>query len=291
MLRREMVRCRTIRPMVNRGAGPGTVEHDHAGLAVAWREAGNGPPVVFLHGLGGSREAWGPQLRGLCNRFRCIAWDMPGYGASKPLTPLTFRGIAESLVGFFDELEIESADLVGLSFGGMHALHTAIHHPDRVDRMVLADTSPAFGMDGTTVEEWTSARLAPLDAGATPADLAESVIDNITATTLSGPVRSETLAAFSRISTEGFRAAVHCLPTNDIRDRLGNIHHQTLVVVGELDTETPPSYAKVLADGLQNSELEILAGVGHLSPTEAPERFNDLVADFLDNPRPTGPVR
>ncbi len=270
--------------MVNPGAN--AVETDHAGSTIAWREAGRGNPVVFLHGLGGSREAWGPQLRGLSDQFRCIAWDMPGYGDSAPLIPLTYRAIADRLVGLLDELQIERADLVGLSFGGMHALHTAIHHPDRVGRLVLADTSPAFGMDGTTVAEWTSARLAPIEAGATPADLAGPVIDAITAVTLSGQVRTETLAAFARIPTEGFTAAVHCLPTNDVRDQLAVISHPALVVVGELDTETPPAYAKTLADGLPNSELHVLPGVGHLSPAEAPDAFNELVASFLSTDQP-----
>lgn len=279
-----MVRCRTIGPMVNPGAS--AVETDHAGPTTAWREAGRGNPVVFLHGLGGSREAWGPQLRGLSDRFRCIAWDMPGYGGSAPIVPLTYRAIADRLVGFLDELQIERADLVGLSFGGMHALHTAIHHPDRVGRLVLADTSPAFGMDGTTVAEWTSARLAPIRAGATPADLAGPVIDAITAVTLSGRARTETLAAFARIPIEGFTAAVHCLPTNDVRDQLAAILHPALVVVGELDAETPPTYARVLADGLANSELHILPGVGHLSPTEAPDAFNALVKRFLSTDQP-----
>jgi 3-oxoadipate enol-lactonase len=270
--------------MVNPGAN--AVETDHAGSTIAWREAGRGNPVVFLHGLGGSREAWGPQLRGLSDQFRCIAWDMPGYGDSAPLIPLTYRAIADRLVGLLDELQIERADLVGLSFGGMHALHTAIHHPDRVGRLVLADTSPAFGMDGTTVAEWTSARLAPIEAGATPADLAGPVIDAITAVTLSGQVRTETLAAFARIPTEGFTAAVRCLPTNDVRDQLAVISHPALVVVGELDTETPPAYAKTLADGLPNSELHVLPGVGHLSPAEAPDAFNELVASFLSTDQP-----
>ena len=270
--------------MVNQGAD--ATETDHASSTIAWREAGRGNPVVFLHGLGGSREAWGPQLRGLSDQFRCIAWDMPGYGDSAPLIPLTYRAIADRLVGLLDELQIEQADLVGLSFGGMHALHMAIHHPDRVGRLVLADTSPAFGMDGTTVAEWTSARLAPIEAGATPADLAGPVIDAITAVTLSGQVRTETLAAFARISTEGFTAAVRCLPTNDVRDQLAVISHPALVVVGELDTETPPAYAKTLADGLPNSELHVLPGVGHLSPAEAPDAFNELVASFLSTDQP-----
>jgi len=237
--------------------------------------------VFFLHGLGGTRLSWGAQLRELSQHFRCIAWDMPGYGDSLPLEPLTYAGIAERFVRFLDRLQVDKADLVGLSFGGMHALHAAINYPDRVNRMVLADTSPAFGMDGTTKADWIASRLASIDAGQTPADAAESVIDAISAVQLVGQVRDETLAAFGQISARGFRAAVECLPTNDVRDQLGAIHHETLVVVGELDEETPISYAQVLADGLPNSSFEILEGVGHLSPAEAPERFNQLVAHFL----------
>ncbi|MGZ0220341.1 MAG: alpha/beta fold hydrolase, partial [Acidimicrobiales bacterium] len=76
---------------------------------IAWIEAGGGPPVIFLHGVGGSRTAWGPQLRGLSDRFRCIAWDMPGYGDSELLEPLTFEAIADRLVGLLDTLAIERA--------------------------------------------------------------------------------------------------------------------------------------------------------------------------------------
>ena len=66
---------------------------DHVGGSIAWRELGDGPPVVFLHGLGGTRVSWGPQLRGLSDQFRCIAWDMPGYGDSEPLEPLTYLSL------------------------------------------------------------------------------------------------------------------------------------------------------------------------------------------------------
>ena len=108
---------------------------------------------------------------------------MPGYGDSAPLEPLTYKSIAASLAAFIDELDLDKPDLVGLSFGGMHALHTAINFPDRVGRMVLADSSPAFGMDGTTAEDWKASRLGALDNGRTLADVAEVIIDAITART------------------------------------------------------------------------------------------------------------
>lgn len=254
---------------------------DYQTKLTAWREAGEGEPLIFLHGLGGTRSAWGPQLQALSDFRRCIAWDMPGYGGSAPESDLTYATIADRLVGFLDELEIESADMVGLSFGGMHALHTAIRHPGRVGRMVLSNTSPAFGMNGTTPQEWKAARLGPIDAGGTPADMAPRVLDAIAGRPLEPQLRADLIEAFGRISPDGFRAAVECLPHNDIRDRLANITHESLVLVGDLDNETPLAYAQVLADGLPNARFVVLEGVGHLSPSEDPERFNQLVREFL----------
>ncbi len=254
---------------------------DHQRGTASWREAGEGHPVVFLHGLGGSRLSWAPQLRELGNSFRCIAWDMPGYGLAAPLTPLTYGGITTRLIELLDVLELETADLVGLSFGGMHAMHTALRYPQRVGRMVLVDSSPAFGMDGTTRDDWTRSRLDAIDRGETPATIAPAVIDAITAKPLTGHIRDEVLAGFAEIPVVGFRAAVECLPTNDVRDRLSHISHRCCVVVGEFDEETPVSYAQVLADGLPNSELHVISGVGHLTPSEAPDTFNAIVAKFL----------
>jgi pimeloyl-ACP methyl ester carboxylesterase len=206
---------------------------------------------------------------------------MPGYGDAEPVDPLDFGATAARLVDLLDEIGAETADLVGLSFGGMHALHTAINFPERVGRLVLADTSPAFGMDGTTPEAWTRDRLAALENGGTPADGAARIVDAITAVPLTGQVRDETIGCFSQISPDGFRAAVECLPTHDVRGRLAEIRGRALVIVGELDEETPPSYAHVLHNGLADSRFEVLEGVGHLSPAEAPELFNTLITDFL----------
>lgn len=255
---------------------------DHVENGIAWREQGDGEALFFLHGLGGSRIAWGSQLRGLSSRFRCIAWDMPGYGGSAAIEPLTFPAIARRVVDLLDTLDIERATLIGLSFGGMHALHTALDHPDRVDRLVLADSSPAFGIDGTTRREWTSARLDPIDAGGSPADAAEAIVDAITHRRLDGVIRQETVGSFSRISAAGFRAAVMCLPDHDVRDRLSEIAHPTLVLVGDHDEETPVLYSQLLADGIPNAQLRMLTDAGHLTPAEAPDQFNAAVASFLE---------
>lgn len=255
---------------------------DHITGNVAWRESGSGQPLVFLHGLGGTRIAWGAQLRGLSGQFRCIAWDMPGYGDSSPLEPLTYSGIAGRVIELLDAVGIDRATLVGLSFGGMHALHTALEYPTRVARLVLADSSPAFGIDGTDRSEWISDRLDPIDAGGTPGDAADVIVDAITHVRLEGEIREETVGSFHRISATGFRAAVMCLPDNDVRARLGEITQPSLVVVGDHDLETPLPYAQLLADGIPNATLRIVAGAGHLSPAEAPEQFNRMLQTFLN---------
>ena len=256
---------------------------------LAWRETGDGEPVVFLHGLGGSRTSWEPQLTGLRTEFRCIAWDMPGYGVSVPVVPLTFATIADSVARLLDNAGVDRAHLVGESFGGMHALHTALRHPQRVARLVLANTSPAFGLDGTTPAAWRAARLAPLDAGLTPADIAADVLTSIAGPTLSDDALAMRVAGFARIPATGLRAAVECLPAHDVCERLGAIASPALVVAGGLDAETPAAYSRVLAEGLRNAELIVLDGVGHLAVSEVPQTFNRLVRSFLSRGRGLGP--
>jgi pimeloyl-ACP methyl ester carboxylesterase len=256
-------------------------DHDSSGLA--WREAGVGPAVLFLHGLGGTRTAWEPQLEALSDRFRCIAWDMPGYGESAPLDSLDFASIASAIVSLLNLLDLERAHVVGLSFGGQQAMHLALTAPDRIGRLVLADTSAQFGVDGTDPIEWKRDRLGPLDGGATPADIAPRVITAIAAPGFAGRELDRTLAAFARIPTAGLRAAVECLPTHDVSDRLPEIASPTLVIVGELDEETPVGYAEQIASAIPGARLAIIPGVGHLSPAEAPEQFNALVAEFLSD--------
>ena len=180
-----------------------------------------------------------------------------------------------------DAAGIERAHLVGESFGGMHALHAALHHPDRVGHMVLANTSPAFGLDGTDPAAWRAARLAPLDAGLTPADIAGQVLTSVAGPGLGDEMLAMRTAAFARFSSTGLRAAVECLPSHNVLDRLAEIAAPTLVIAGELDAETPVAYARALFDGLPNAELVVLHGVGHLAVSEAPDAFNNLGRAFL----------
>ncbi len=252
-------------------------------LPVGWREAGAGPAVLFLHGLGMSRTGFDPQLAALAERYRCIAWDMPGYGASPPpADELTFPFLADSVAALLDRLELASAHLVGLSMGGQIALHAVLTHPDRVRSLSLLDSSSAFGLDGTDPDEWKRLRLGPLEQGSEPAEFAEQVLRGVMGPHATDSQVAEAVATMSRITAPALAASVRNLVTHDVRGRLGEIAAPTLVIVGELDEETPLAYAEALRDGIAGAELAIVPGVGHLSNLEAPVAVNALLASFLD---------
>ena len=108
--------------------------------------AGEGPLLLFLHGLGGRRQNWDAQLACFSKRFKAVAWDARGYGDSDDYDgPLQFSVFSEDVLRVLDHFKIEKAHLVGLSMGGRIARNFALHHPERVDRLVLANTSPGFG--------------------------------------------------------------------------------------------------------------------------------------------------
>ena len=250
-------------------------------IPTAWRETGSGPVALFLHGLGGSRTAWEPQLAGLADLRRCVAWDMPGYGASTGL-PDSFGSVAAAAAALVGTLDAGPVDVVGLSMGGMVAQHLALEHPDVVRSLVLLDSSPAFGLDGTTEEEWLALRLKPLAEGVTPAQMAPAVMAAIMGPETTGEQRAAAVAAMQRVPADALRAACSTLVTHDTRARLGDIRCPTLVAVGEHDTETPPSYARVLADGIPGARMAVVPGAGHLANLEQPDRVNALVRSFWD---------
>ncbi|MCW5773303.1 MAG: alpha/beta hydrolase [Rhodospirillaceae bacterium] len=130
----------------------------------AYAAAGTGSrTVLFLHGIGGNRASFAEQM-GRIPGWRTLAWDMPGYGASPPIAPLSFAALAEAVVAVLDAEGCEAAVLVGHSLGGMIALETAARFPGRVSGLVLFATSSAFGgRDDSFKKEFLAQRLAPLD--------------------------------------------------------------------------------------------------------------------------------
>jgi len=262
-----------------------TAIHDATWGRFAWREVS--PPehattIMLLHGLGGSRLSWEPQLTGLSERHRVVAWDLPGYGESKPLDgPLTFSALADAVAELIGVLREPTVHLVGISFGGMIAQYAAARHPALVSSLTLLSTSPKFGLDGTQPDEWRAARLAPLDLGLEPADIAERVLGSLAGPHISADAMAGQIAAMARITAPALRRSIDCLITHDSRSVLPSITAPTLCLVGDLDDETPPAYAMAVADLIPGSRLSVIEDAGHLLNVEAPDAVNDAILDHI----------
>src|SRR4029079_9667449 len=125
-------------------------------------------PLVFLHGIGGAARAWRDQLATFGNSYRALAWDMPGYGGSVPLSSVSIATLADALQEFLQQIGAARPVLVGHSIGGMIVQEWLIRHPRDAGAIVLAQTSPAFGKaDGDWQKQFIDARLGPLDRGET----------------------------------------------------------------------------------------------------------------------------
>ncbi len=250
----------------------------------SWREAGDTEQVaVLLHGLGGSRIAWGPNLLPLSRTRRVVAWDGPGYGASTRVERTDFDAYADRAADLIRTVSPDRpVDLVGMSFGGMIAQYAAHRNPELVRSLVLLCTSPAFGLDGTDPVEWKQARLSGLETFGSPGAAAPTILASLV-----GPraahVVPEAVEAMERIPMDAMMDSLATLPNHDSRAILPEITASTLVLVGSEDDETPPSYAQAIVELMPNARLEIIPGAGHLLNLEAPEAVNEAIRRHWEN--------
>jgi 3-oxoadipate enol-lactonase len=251
------------------------------GGRLQYATAGDGAPVVFIHGFGLDSNMWDPQWAAFAKRHRVIRYDMRGYGGSSvPEGPYSHT---EDLLALIDSLGAQPAHLVGLSLGGRVALRVAAQHPEAVRSLTLAD--PA--LDGHIwTDDWLQ-RWRGMSEAAKRGDLSAAKKlwrEHI----LFAPANARAQVADSlRVMIDRY-SGWHLLypdpgeaPRTPIAQILPSISIPTLVLVGELDLPDFQAIARRLGKELPQVELKTIAGSGHMSNMEAPQVFNDLVLGFL----------
>lgn len=241
-----------------------------------------GPPLVLLHGIGGNAASFGPLMDGLADRCRCFAWNMPGYGGSRPLLPLTFPGLAERLAAFLDERGLTSVHLLGHSIGGMVAQEFALHFPEHVRSLVLVATTSAFGSrDGEFQRRFIAERTAPLDAGHGMAALARELVPGLLGDDPDPQAPALAEGSMAAVPEAAYRAALECLVTFDRRAALGDYRMPVLLVAGERDRLAPAAVMQRMAARIPDARCVVLPGAGHLLPLERPRELAVVVSEFL----------
>ncbi len=240
------------------------------------------PPLVFLHGIGGAARAWRGQLKFFGDRYRAIAWDMPGYGGSVPPGTFSIAAFADALQDFLQLVGANKPILVGHSIGGMIVQRLLATNPRVAGAVVLAQTSPAFGKpDGDWQKAFIGARLGPLDRGETLASLAPSLVKELAGDDPDPGGMELARHCMAAVPEATYRATMLALMGFDLRHALRSIAVPTLVLSGSKDNNAPAPMMAKMASYIPSATYVELEGVGHLVNLERPKAFNAALDQFL----------
>ncbi len=260
---------------------PRSVVHGRTPGGIAWEAAGQGPPVVLIHGSNLDRRLWDAESAALAPRFRVIRFDLRAHGASDDITgPWSF---VADLAEVMDAARAPRAALVGLSAGGQVALEFALAHPDRVTRLVLA--APGVrGLRMTSIPLWMEVmmdRLRAGDAEGAARTLADSPVMQVPAG------RQDAVRAMVLENARLFRQnpALERPEVPDALARLGAVPVPTLILTGALDSPDLRRAADTLAAGIPNATRVVVPDAGHLLNLWAPETFLAELFAFLEPDR------
>ena len=253
------------------------------GLVYDYEEKGSGLPIVFAHGLTFDRHMWDHQVETFSPRYRCIAYDFLGHGGS-PVGPEgdSLEDEAENLHALMAQWGASPAHIVGLSMGGMVALRLALAHPQDVRSLTILDASAE--------EELPERRpLYEQLAATAKAQGPQTVADPVVGFMFSrGFVQSQSekveayKRSFEALDMDGLEAATKAVTRRTrVLERIPQIAVPTLVIVGGEDISTTPDKAQRIAEGIRGARLETVAGSGHMTPVEQPERISELLSAFL----------
>jgi pimeloyl-ACP methyl ester carboxylesterase len=273
-------------------------------------ELGEGPPLVFVHGLSGSWTNWLEQLpvfaglsgdarqgrvSSVLGGHRVITLDLPGFGHSPmPAEQITISGYARLLDRLLDTLEVDAAAVVGNSMGGFVAAELAIAFPRRVERLVLVSAAgiSTFGNRGGTravpvlqraeriVAAYTAWMASKSDTVTRRPRLREATLSVVARHPgrLPAPLAAELLRGAGK---PGFIQGLQANLDYDFRERLPEIACPTLIVWGDGDRVITVRDADVFAELIPNSRKVVLADTGHIAMIERPAAFNELLSSFL----------
>jgi 3-oxoadipate enol-lactonase len=251
-------------------------------VELAYELLGSGQPLLLIQGLGYGGRGWGPTLELLADDFTVAAFDNRGFGASDiPPGPYTVRELAEDARAVLDAAGLERAHVIGASLGGMVAQELALAHAHRVDKLVLACTTPgglnSFPMPARTVALMMEATTLPPDVAlrkfvenALGDGRTDELVERIVAYRTANPP-----------DLGGWQAQAAAGSTHDALDRIASITAPTLVIHGTEDAVVDPRNAHVLAERIPKASVQLLPGCGHLPFWEEPERFSGLIREFL----------
>jgi 3-oxoadipate enol-lactonase len=236
------------------------------------------PVLVLSNSLGTNLAMWDVQIPALTARFRVLRYDTRGHGSSKVTAgPYSIEMLARDVLVLLDALKIKRAHFCGLSMGGMTGMWLGAHAPDRIDRLVLANTATKIG----SAETW-NARIDRVRKGGMDA-IADAVLgpwftDRFRARAPDTVARMRSM--LTATLAEGYIASCAAVRDTDQWNAIPSIRCPTLVIAGTHDVATPPAAGREMAQKISDARYVEL-DAAHISNVEAADRFTAETIAFL----------
>ncbi|MGR3515358.1 MAG: 3-oxoadipate enol-lactonase [Paracoccaceae bacterium] len=252
---------------------------DLKNIKLNYRVDGNetGQPVVFVNSLGTDYRLWDKLLPLLPDGLRLIRYDKRGHGLSAcPQSPYTMGALVGDLEQLLDHLEVREAVIVGCSIGGLIAQGLAVKRLDQVRAIVLSNTGAKIG----TTQMWAD-RIAAVEAGGIEA-LAPATLERWFSKAFRDTAELTAWEAMlTRTPRDGYIGCSHAISNSDFYSTTASLTLPTLGIAGSEDGSTPPDLVRETVALVKGSRFELIRGAGHLPMVEAPERYAEVLTEFL----------
>jgi 3-oxoadipate enol-lactonase len=251
------------------------------GARLAYRVDGpsDKPVLILSNSIATTLHMWDRQIPELSRHFRVVRYDTRGHGASSvPVGAYSIDRLGRDVVELMDALDIERAHFLGLSLGGFIGQWLGIHAPERIDRLILSNTSPYLG----PAKQWDEAINSVL-AAKDMTERAEMFLRNWFPTQMleaNGPVIEEFRAMVLATSRQGLAGNFAVVRDTDLRRTITLITRPTLVIAGEHDPVTAASHGRAIAETIPGAQFKVLPTV-HMPNVELPKEYMEALLGFL----------
>jgi 3-oxoadipate enol-lactonase len=252
------------------------------GCRIAYRldGAADRPVLVLSNSIATTLNMWDGEMAELTKRFRVLRYDTRGHGQSDaPAGPYSMDRLGRDVVELLDALKIERVHFCGLSLGGFIGQWLGIHVPERIDRLILCNTSSYLG----PAAQWDDV-IASVKAASDLSDFAKMFIGNWFPRQMieaRQPIVDTFRSMVLSTPARGLAGCWAAIRDADLRRTIALIRCPTLVIAGQFDTVTLASHSELIAGTIPGARLLTLPAV-HLSNVEHPARFMEAVLGFLE---------
>jgi pimeloyl-ACP methyl ester carboxylesterase len=231
------------------------------------------PPVLLLHGGGGSHLSWPPQVRRLSGQ-RMFTLDLPGHGRSEGVGRQDIAEYGKAVIEFMKAARLSTAVMVGFSMGSAIALALAMRYQKRVLGLGLVGGGAKMRVASATLEMAAAPSTFPAAV--------QTIIENSYSSTADPRLKELAIEQMSETRQAVLYGDFLACDSFDVMEAVNKIHVPTLLICGSADRMAPPSRSEYLRDQIEGAQMHIIEGAGHMVMIERPDEVTDLLSAFLN---------